>query len=85
MMWSGFTWAIFMVACVVLMGRMMMGHGRMSSHVNQVHGSAQETPVASETEFPDDVLEWRLVNGEIDVDEYNRLRDILADTDTQSS
>lgn len=81
MMWSGFTWAIFMVACVVLMGRMMMGHGRM----NHGHGSAQQTPATSETEFPGQTLEWRLANGEIDIDEYNRLRDVHADTDTRSN
>ena len=57
MMWGGYTWgwpgfvlaAIFMVACVALMGR-MMGHGRMSNRMNHVHGSAQQSPAPYGTE-----------------------------------
>jgi uncharacterized membrane protein len=92
MMWGGYTWgwpgfvlaAIFMVACVALMGR-MMGHGRMSNRMNHVHGSAQQSPAPYGTEVPDQILERRLVSGEIDIDEYNRLRDVLADIGSPAS
>lgn len=92
MMWGGYTWgwpgfvlaAIFMVACMALMGR-MMGHGRVSHHMNHVHGSAQQSPAPHGTEVPDQILERRLVNGEIDIDEYSRLRDLLADIGSPAS
>lgn len=86
MMWGGYGWgspgflvaAVFMVACVVLMGR-MMGHGRMSNHRDHMNGPRRQTSVPYGTDVVEQDLELRLVNGEIDFDEYNRLRDALAD------
>ncbi|HEU4544089.1 MAG TPA: hypothetical protein VFR23_23365 [Jiangellaceae bacterium] len=85
MMWGGYQWgwpgivlaAVFMVACVALMGR-MMGHGRMSNHMNHGHGLGRQSPARHGTDVSEH-LERRLVNGEIDIDEYYRLRDLLAD------
>lgn len=85
MMWGGYTWgwpgfvlaAVLMVVCMALMGR-MMGHSRLSDHMNHTHGRGQ-APTEHGPELPDQTLELRLVNGEIDIDEYNRLRDVLAD------
>jgi uncharacterized membrane protein len=62
MMWG---WGILVVAfCVVMMVLMMGHHG---SHGSRSHGrdTAERT------------LDNRLARGEIDVDEYERLRDAL--------
>jgi uncharacterized membrane protein len=76
--WPGFVFAaIFMVACVALMGR-MMGHGRMSNHMNHADGHGRQAQARYETDI-EQILERQLVDGEIDIDEYNRLRDVLAD------
>lgn len=92
MMWGTYNWgspgfllaAVFMGACVALMGK-MMGHGRMSHHAHHAHGSDQQKPARSETAVDDQVLERRLVNGEIDIEEYYRLRDLLANTGNPAS
>lgn len=92
MMWGGYTWgwpgfvlgAVLMVACMALMGR-MMGHGRMSNHLNHAHRPGRQAPAGHETEVPEQTLELRLVNGEIDIDEYNRLHDLLADASSPAS
>jgi uncharacterized membrane protein len=91
MMWGSYQWgwpgfvfaAVFMVACVALMGR-MMGHGRTSNHMNHVHGPGRQAPAGYGTDV-EQILERRLVDGEIDFDEYNRLRDVLADIDSPAS
>lgn len=70
--------AVFMVACVVLMGR-MMGHGRMSNHRDHMNGPGRQTSAPYGADVVEQDLELRLVNGEIDFDEYNRLRDALAE------
>ncbi len=73
MMWGwGAGWwlvvAVFMVICMVMMGR-MMGHG----HSGQGgHGWRDD---------PERTLADRLARGEIDVEEYNRLLEALHRTD----
>jgi uncharacterized membrane protein len=82
MMWGwGAGWwlvgAVFMVVCMVMMGRMMggmMGHGH-SAHSGHGHDRSDE---------PDRTLADRLAKGEIDVEEYNRLLETLRRTDHSS-
>jgi uncharacterized membrane protein len=78
MMWGwGAGWwlvgAVFMVICMVMMGRMMggmMGHGH-SAHSGHGHDRDEE---------PERTLADRLAKGEIDVEEYNRLLEALRRT-----
>ena len=80
MWWSsdgswGHTWwwpgivvmAVIMLACVVMMAR-MMSHG-MSGAQRWRHGAPGDVP--------EHMLANRLASGEIDVDEYERLLDAL--------
>lgn len=74
MMW-GFGWwpvgVLFMVLCVVIMWR-MMGHGGHGDHADTEHrGADAERTLAN-----------RLVTGEIDVEEYERLLDALRRSDS---
>jgi uncharacterized membrane protein len=75
MMW-GFGWgwvgAVFMVICIVMMVR-MMSHGSHGSHAD--HGSPFTTH--DRVDAPERTLANRLARGEIDVDEYERLREVL--------
>ena len=77
-MWSwGWWWPgslvafAFMMFCMVMMARMMMGHGMSSSHGHE----SREGP-----DVPERILAKRLASGEIDVDEYERLRAALHET-----
>lgn len=73
--WSGGWWlagGIFMVFCMVMMVWMM---GGMMSHGH----SGQDTQ--SDRAEPERTLADRLARGEIDVDEYNRLLEVLRGTD----
>jgi putative membrane protein len=73
MMWGSSWWifgALFMVVCMVLMARMMMGHGD--------HGGAQH----GQPDTPERTLDNRLARGEIDIEEYERLRETLRRRDT---
>jgi uncharacterized membrane protein len=58
---------VFMVFCMVMMARMMGGMLGSGSHESERHGS----------DVPERTLANRLASGEIDVDEYERLRDAL--------
>ena len=69
--WWGFG-AVIMVICIILMGRMMMGHGHSSEHGHRSQG---------ESAAPEDRLAERLASGEIDVEEYERRLDALRRTD----
>lgn len=75
-MWGSGWWifgALFMVICMVVMARMMMGHGDHGGHGGAQHG---ERDSAGRT------LDNRLARGEIDIEEYERLRETLRRTDT---
>jgi uncharacterized membrane protein len=62
---------VFVIVCMVMMGR-MMGHGMFSS---PGHGSEGQGP-----DVPERILANRLASGEIDVEDYERLRDELQRT-----
>ncbi len=69
--WPGIAvMAVFMVLCMVMMVR-MMSHGMSGSHMGNpnTQGDGSERVLAN-----------RLASGEIDVDEYERLRDTLQRT-----
>jgi uncharacterized membrane protein len=71
---SGWGWPVFaimavaMIGCMVMMGRMMMRHGTSPS-TRETSNRAEETS--------EQILERRLASGEIDVEEFRRLRDAL--------
>ena len=71
---SGWGWPVFaimavaMFACMAMMARMMMRHGT-SPPMWQASRRDQEPP--------GQILERRLASGEIDVEEFRRLRDAL--------
>lgn len=81
MMWGwGAGWwlvgAVFIVICMVMMGRMMggrMGHGRSA------HGGHDRS------DEPERTLADRLAKGEIDVEEYKRLLETLQRTNHSTS
>ena len=80
MMW-GFGWgwagAVVMVICIVMMVR-MMSHGSHSDHGG--HGTPFTTHDGIDA--PERTLANRLARGEIDVDEYERLRAVLRGSDS---
>ncbi len=59
---------VFMVICMVMMAR-MMSHAMPGSHTGE---SERHGP-----DVPERILAQRLASGEIDVGEYERLRDAL--------
>jgi uncharacterized membrane protein len=71
---SGWGWPVFavmavaMVAGMAMMARMMMRHG--TSPPRQETGNRGQEP-------PEQILARRLASGEIDVQEFRRLRDAL--------
>lgn len=73
MMWGSEWWlvgVVMMIVCVVMMLR-MMGHG----HGGHSQGTHEEGRGA------EDVLADRLARGEIEVDEYERLLEVLRRPD----
>ncbi len=60
--------AVAMTACMVMMGRMMMRHG--TSRPTGETGNREAEP-------PEQILARRLASGEIDVEEFEHLRDAL--------
>ena len=74
MMWGGGWWvfgAVVMVACIFLMGRMMMGHGG-PGHEDQSgsdhHGGTRNAV---------DILAERFARGEISQDEFKQRKKVL--------
>ena len=81
MMWNGFGWGwglaiMGMIMCVAMMA-MMMSHGssRRTREPGETNVDAPERADA-----PEHILARRLASGEIDVEEYRRLRDTLQHT-----
>ena len=79
---SGWGWPVFaimavaMIACMVMMGRMMMRRGTSAS----TGETAPPGPLGKQVtvgETAGQILERRLASGEIDVEEFRRLRDAL--------
>ena len=71
MMWWWPFGAVFMIVCMVMMFRMMGACGMSGS---RSYESERERPDAER------ILANRLASGEIDVEEYERLRDALHRT-----
>lgn len=80
---SGWGWPVFaimavaMIACMAMMGRMMMRHG--TSPATGENSTSRPTWETSNRagETPGQILERRLASGEIDVEEFRRLHDAL--------
>lgn len=79
MMWWGnngsWAWPLFLVMaflCVVMMASMMRHH--TSGHTSRTSGHDEDTP--------EGILARRLASGEINVEEYERLRDALERTNS---
>ena len=87
--WGGYHWwwpgpvfmAVFMVACIAGMA-LMMGHGRMSACVGGMRGFWAQRPGRHPTGTSERILDERLARGEIDVQEYRRIRQTLAGIST---
>ena len=60
---------LFMIFCMLMMGRMMMGHGMHHSHTGASSGYGRDRP--------EQTLANRLARGEIDVDEYEQRLAVL--------
>lgn len=77
MMWGGgLIMAVFVAFCVVMMFRMMVGHGMSGS---RSYESRRDRPDAER------ILANRLASGEISVEEYERLRDALRTSESPKS
>ena len=89
MWWGGYHWlwpgvalmAVFMVACVVLMARMMGGAGMMGG----MCGSGWRRSGRHGTDAPEQILDERLARGEIDLTEYRRVQQALASMSSSAS
>lgn len=85
MMWWNHSWgfgwgwilviAVAMVVCMAMMARMMMGHGAWGRMWPA--GNRDE-----DQDLPERILARRLASGEIDVAEFERLRDALRQTNS---
>lgn len=81
MMWWGHGWwwlgAVVMVICMVAMFRMMShgGHGSQGGGHGSHEGHGWDDPAGR-------TLANRLASGDIDVEEYERLREVIRRTDS---
>jgi uncharacterized membrane protein len=77
--------AVFMLACVAGMA-LMMGHGRMSAGMGGMCGFWRRNHSrAHRTDTPVQILDERLARGEIDIREYLRRLETLADNSPAGS
>ncbi|HEX9359004.1 MAG TPA: hypothetical protein VF933_35005 [Streptosporangiaceae bacterium] len=77
--WAGLVvMAVFMVVCFAVMA-LMMGHGRMSTCMGGMFGSWRQHSGRHETDAPERILDERLARGEIDIEEYRRIQETLAE------
>jgi uncharacterized membrane protein len=81
MWWNGFGWGwglviLGMLMCVAMMA-MMMSHGS-SRRAREPGETTVDAPERADA--PERILAKRLASGEIDVEEYQRLRDTLQRT-----
>lgn len=86
--WGGYHWwwagpvlmAVFMVACVAVMA-LMRGHGRMPAGMAGMCGFwGRHYSGRHETDAPGQILDERLARGEMDIKEYRRIQERLAET-----
>ncbi len=83
--WGGFHWwwpglvlmAVFMVACIAGMA-FMMGHGRMPACMGGMRGFWPQRLGRHPVGISEQILDERLARGEIDLQEYRRIRQTLA-------
>jgi uncharacterized membrane protein len=83
--WGGYHWwwpglvlmAVFMVACVAGMA-LMMGHDRMSACMGGMRGLWRQHSYRHQTDTSEQILDERLARGEIDLEEYRRIQQTLA-------
>ncbi len=86
MWWGGYHWwwpglalmAVFMVACIAGMA-LMMGHGRMSACMGGMRGFWARRPGRHPADTSGQILDERLARGEIDIGEYRRIQQALAE------
>ncbi len=79
MWWGhGWWWIVVMAIGIVAMSRMMghRGHGGDAGHGRAGHGGQGSDDPAERT------LANRLASGEIDVEEYERLREVIGRTES---
>lgn len=83
--WGGYHWwpglvlmAVFMVACMAGMA-FMMGHGRMSGCMGAMRGFWGRNSGRHQTGKSEQILDERLARGEIDIQEYRRIQQTLAE------
>lgn len=79
-MWLGGGWwaagALVMVACMILMGWMMMGHGsHRDGHGESGHGGHADSEHRNQS--PTEVLAERFARGEISEDEFEQRQRVL--------
>ena len=83
--WSGYHWwwagpvlmCVGMLACMAVMA-LMMGHGRMPGMAGMCRFWQRNQSRAHQTDTSGQILEERLAHGEIDINEYRRIRQTLA-------
>ena len=86
--WGGYHWwwpgpvlmAVFMVVCMAVMA-VRMGHGRMPAGMGGMCGLwGRHHSGRHQTDTPGQILDERLARGEIDIKEYRRIQESLAET-----
>jgi uncharacterized membrane protein len=90
--WSGYHWwwpglvlmCVGMLACVAVMA-LMMGHGRMPGMGGMCGFWRRNQSRAHQADTPVQILDDRLARGEIDIGEYLRRLETLADNSPADS
>lgn len=84
MWWGGYHWwpgpvlmVVGMLACMAVMA-LMMGHGRMPGMGGMRGFWGRNHSTAHQADTSGQILEQRLARGEIDIEEYRRIRQTLA-------
>lgn len=84
--WGGYHWwwpglvlmAVFLVVCIAGMA-LMMGHGRMPAGMGGMRGFWGQHSYRHQTDTSEQILDGRLARGEIDIKEYRRIQQTLAE------
>ena len=84
--WGGYHWwwpglvlmAVFMVVCIAGMA-LMMSHGRMSACMGGMRRFWGQHSGRYQTDTSEQILDERLARGEIDIKEYRRIQQTLAE------
>jgi uncharacterized membrane protein len=80
--WGGYHWwpgpvlmGVGMLACMAVMA-LMMGHGRMPG-MGGMRGFWRQHSYRDQADTSEQILDKRLARGEIDIEEYRRIRQTL--------